>query len=275
MQFSFDPLIEQLYVNKVEVRDASGTLTAHRHDPSAYLADDRWSGLKLTSERGSTFPQCMKRKSRWRDRSRRQNQLIAGNCCSTTKRTSASDGTFDLLSLRRCGGGKVVRHAGAAASENGSCIPFGRRLAAGLQEQTDAGGGAAKYLPYLAIGGMATWEQEAKEYVQTIQSLLPVDSDVQKLSHDLTEGIDTLTSGSSAILRHQQQDGTLDTTFGSQGAHSAQTTHSKSIRYGVRAITHCCCGNLSITGTADACLHRRCRRRFLQRCRIGRSDQRQ
>ena len=56
IQFSFDPVIEQLYVNKLEVRDESGKLISSGNPSDYYLVDDRSASGIASTERTLNVP---------------------------------------------------------------------------------------------------------------------------------------------------------------------------------------------------------------------------
>lgn len=209
MEFPFDPIAEQLFVNKLEVRDADGKVVSTGKVSDYYTLDQRdgeivsqkkvlqipISGLRP----GYTFELLLTRRDvapgpdfRWT-----QHNLAA--IFPAQQSALIFRGDAGAITQFLTGGAAAHTSVDGATCWIATNPPVARYEP--LQKHPSS------FLPQVVLGAKsATWESEAAEYLKQITDRLQPEPAVKDLAARLTASAKTESDKIAAISRHVQQD---------------------------------------------------------------------
>jgi tetratricopeptide (TPR) repeat protein len=207
LQFTYDPLSEDIYVNELIVRDEKGAILFTGKSSDYYVVDRNSSeasqrrtlnipvsGLRAGCTLDLTYTRSERRPT---DQIAFDEWLFAMGY-PTAESTLFISGDLDAIRTRA------------------ERVPEPRKLAGGLcwsmnwptvYKWEPAQPDSSKFMSYVAIApAKATWESEGRDYLDMISALLPPTDEAKKLATELTEGLPRPQDKVAAILRHLQQE---------------------------------------------------------------------
>lgn len=209
MQLDFDPLVEQLYVNKLEVRDPAGKLLSSGKPADYFLVDDRSASGTASTQRTLNLPVpglkpgCVveliyTRRELASSRQFRFDNWFFANPLPVARSVYYVTGDVDALKW-------VAKR-----------IPEPQKLDRALCwsvtwpelfKPEPMAVEATRFLPFLAVSDSSiNWADEAKQFIDSISDRLPCDEQVKQLATELTADLDQPTARIDAILKHVQHD---------------------------------------------------------------------
>jgi tetratricopeptide (TPR) repeat protein len=205
MDFSFDPLAESIYVNKLVVRDGDGKVAAEGKPEDYYTLDEGGEAASQEKRLHVTIPGLKPGYSI---------ELVV------TRRDHARPEKPRFKSLPLAGAYPCI---GSAVVLKGDPNLFNIRPTEGVIERKIEGGVCwtladppairneqyalpiDEYIPRVALADRsAQWPQEAREYIGTLAPRLLPSPAIKALAQRLTEGLTTDQQKAAAILKHVQ-----------------------------------------------------------------------
>jgi transglutaminase-like putative cysteine protease/tetratricopeptide (TPR) repeat protein len=206
LQFSFDPVVEQIYVNRVEVRDERGKVVAAGRVSDYYVTDRKTGDVpSFAKELNVTVPGL--KPGHEVEVVVTKRDLRPPDVMPFTEHVFYASSPALRRTLLVRGDVVGLRHEASAGVKQGAIdggIAWSVTPAAAYRYEPWQAP-LREFTPYVLVGEAgATWDGEAKSYLATIAEVLKPEPDVEALARRLTEGLKSDAERIEALVRHVQ-----------------------------------------------------------------------